>query len=136
MMKPAWNVCARTDSPNAAAPSQSPSPIHIAARNGMTARGPLASTRATRAAMLGPGVPALINKAPAKISKVVMSITDVLRASCHGLASDIRRHRIGDETFFMRPVMQLLHGFGARLLVAGKNDLRPEHHFHHGKLPL
>src|SRR5215213_10664971 len=133
MMKPAWKLCASSDNPNAAALSHNASPIHMAARNGKTSRGPLASTRATSAAMLGPGIPALITKAPAKISMAAMSISEV-SGSQYRLASDIGRHRISDEAFLMCAMMEFLQGFWAWLLLAGKDDLRSQDNFNHGKL--
>ncbi len=57
------NERATTASPATAHPSQSASPIHIAARNGRTSRKPFVSTRATSAAMLGPGDPAATTRA-------------------------------------------------------------------------
>jgi hypothetical protein len=46
----------------------------MAARNGRTSAGPREITRATSAAMLGPGDPAATNKAPANTSKAPISI--------------------------------------------------------------
>src|SRR5215211_965812 len=129
-MKPAWKLCASSDNPNAAALSHNASPIHMAARNGRTSRGPLASTRATSAAMLGPGIPALITRAPPKISMAAMSISDVPPASSYGLASHIGCHRIGDEAVFMCPMMKFLKVGRCRLLFSGKDDLRSQHDFH------
>jgi len=52
--------------PQTASDSQIASPTHIAARKGSTSRWPRATTRDTRAAMLGPGEPAATNSAVAK----------------------------------------------------------------------
>ena len=51
--------------------SQIASPIHIAARNGNTSRKPLEMTRATSAAIDGPGEPAATSSAPAKMRSEV-----------------------------------------------------------------
>ena len=55
--KAVWKVSASTARPKTAQASQIASPIHIAARNGSTERGPRVSTRATSAAIDGPGEP-------------------------------------------------------------------------------
>jgi len=62
--------------PQTAIDSQIASPIHIATRNGKTSRWPLARTRATKVAMLGPGEPAAIVSAPAKMNNENRSIWD------------------------------------------------------------
>ncbi|CAM2174439.1 hypothetical protein BLAT2472_30045 [Burkholderia latens] len=62
---PVSNVRANADSPATASVSHSASPSHIAARNGSTSRTPFVSTRATSAATLGPGVPAVTSRAMA-----------------------------------------------------------------------
>ena len=51
-------------SPNTASDSHTASPIHMAARNGSTLLAPRLTTRATSAAMLGPGEPAATSSAP------------------------------------------------------------------------
>ena len=73
-----WNVCATTASPVTATVSHKTSPSHMAARNGSTSRRPLVSTRATRAAMLGPGEPAATSRARAKTTRADR-VTKLLR---------------------------------------------------------
>ena len=72
------NACATTASPATVTVSQIASPIHIAARNGSTSRTPPVSTRATSAAMLGPGEPAATIKASAN----PINAATVMVASC------------------------------------------------------
>src|SRR5262245_56360005 len=69
MTKATWKVCATKARPKTASDSQIASPTHIAARKGSTSRQPLAMTRATSAAIDGPGEPAATISAPAKMSR-------------------------------------------------------------------
>ena len=71
--KAAWKVSASTARPKTAQVSQIASPIHIATRNGSTAPGPRESTRATSAAIDGPGEPAATVSAAAKASREAAS---------------------------------------------------------------
>src|SRR5690606_10828439 len=87
-MKTRWKVCATKARPNTAMNSQIASPIHMAARKGRTSRKPREMTRATSAAMLGPGDPAATSSAPAKISSDVKSMR---------LASDHKKGRPEDR---------------------------------------
>src|SRR5512138_24345 len=68
-----WRLSATAARPQTASVSQIASPIHMAARKGSTPRQPAVITRATSAAMLGPGEPAATRSAPAKMSSEVMS---------------------------------------------------------------
>src|SRR3546814_19219853 len=61
-----WRLSATAARPQTANDSQIASPIHMAAMKGSTPRQPAVTTRATRAAMLGPGEPAALSRAPAK----------------------------------------------------------------------
>src|ERR1051326_8251929 len=81
-------ACATTARPATATASQIASPIHIAARNGSTSRNPLVSTRATSAAILGPGEPAATISASAKpINAAIVMIGSPRRGSLYRRAA-------------------------------------------------
>src|SRR5207248_6671451 len=98
------NVSAMIARPKIAAASHSASPIHIAEMNGTTPRVPREMTRATSAAMLGPGDPALTISAPAKMrSAESVMLSPILsrdpirprkRHLRHGCRFDGERHQI------------------------------------------
>src|ERR1700677_1097590 len=103
------SVRATTARPATAQVSQSASPSHIAAKNGSTSRNPWVRTRATSAAILGPGDPAATISAKANTNR----FETVIGISKNGCESRISpRHGqidVARGVRFMKHALRGLH---------------------------